>query len=491
MRIYWWLGLTRTYAVHAAARELQRRYDWNEHAAYVVGRDPYNFLRQQQDVHYQILDEHDQVFVRYREIKLDPPYLDQIERDYGLPSLWPYAYADRHLTAFTHHDYYSHTLFSHADIRRAIQNYFQYYLGVFERFHPDVVIAYAVASMPALVVYHIAQKKGIPFLYPFTVRIRDRYIIANDPYEEWAEVRVRYHELLSGQPSPAEAEARQILADFQTAPAVPQYTALANQVVTEREVMTGRKAFRWTGDLLKGWAGRQEESYRIVHPLQRAGNWFRFKWRVRQLRRPGFFEKPRDDEPFIFFPLHVAPEASTMILAPMYLDQPALIEQISLSLPLNFKLYVKEHIPMLGRRPLEFYDRIRRLPNARLVDPRASSFDLITNSRLVTTITGTAGWEALQLGKPVITFGNVFYNMVPLVRHVTDTAQLPQAVHDQLTSYQYDEAQVAKLLAALLELSFPFETAWYWGKWSSPEEMMARQDQVEALASALARAIEK
>jgi hypothetical protein len=491
MKIYWWLGLTRTYAMHAAVCELQRRYGWKEHAAYVVGRDPYDFLRQQQDVHYQILDEHDQIFIRYRETALDPTYLDQIEQEYGLPSLWPYAYADRHLTAFTHHDRYSHKPFSHDDICRAIQNYFQYYLDVFERFQPDVVIAYAVASTPALIVYHIARNRGIPFLFPVTARIHDRYLIATDPYEQWAEVRARYQELLAGQNSPREAEARRILEDFRAAPVAPQYTSLANRVVEEREVMTGRKASRWLSDLVKSWTGKYEQSYRVVHPLQRAEDWFRFKWRIRQLRRPGFFEKPRDDESYAFFPLHVAPEASTMILAPMYLDQPALIEQISQSLPINFKLYVKEHIPMLGRRPLTFYERIRRLPNVRLIDPRTRSFDLIASSRLITTITGTVGWEALQLGKPVVTFGHVFFNMVPLVRHVTDTAQLPRAIHEQLANYQYDESQVVKLLAALLELSFPFESAWFWGKWPAPEAMMARQDQVKILASALAHAVEK
>lgn len=491
MKIYWWIGLTRTYAMHAVARELQQRYGWDQHAAYVVGQAPYDFLRQQQDVYYQILDEHDQIFAHYREVDLDSSYLDKVEQEYGLPSLWPYAYADRHLTDFMHHHDYGHEPFSHDDIRRVTQNYFRYYLEIFERFQPDVVIAYAVASMPALIVYHIAQKKGVPFLYPFTARVRDRYIIASDPYEQWPEVYERYQALLSGQISPMEPEAHRILAEFRASPAAPAYTALANQVVAEREAVTAGKGLRWITDLVKSLMGKYEENYRLTTPWQRAKNWFRFKWRMRQIRRPDFFESPRDDEPYAFFPLHVSPEASTMILAPMYLDQPALIEQISQSLPINFKLYIKEHIPMLGRRPLEFYERILRLPNVRMVDPHTSSFDLIAGSRLVTTITGTAGWEALQLGKPVITFGRVFYNMVPLVRHVTDTAELSPTIYEQLINYQYDERQVVKLLAALLELSFPLETAWFWGDWPNPEAMMAQRDQVESLTSAFKHAIEE
>ena len=41
------------------------------------------------------------------------------------------------------------------------------------------------------------------------------------------------------------------------------------------------------------------------------------------------------------------------------------------------------------------------------------TLELIAKSRAVATITGTAGWEALQMGKPVICFGYAWYRSFP------------------------------------------------------------------------------
>ena len=42
-----------------------------------------------------------------------------------------------------------------------------------------------------------------------------------------------------------------------------------------------------------------------------------------------------------------------------------------------------------------------------------SSMELIKKSSIVATVTGTVGWEAIRLLKPVITFGNAYYNFLP------------------------------------------------------------------------------
>ncbi len=68
-----------------------------------------------------------------------------------------------------------------------------------------------------------------------------------------------------------------------------------------------------------------------------------------------------------------------------------------------------------------------------LVSRDAPTFELIERSAAVATITGTAGWEALFLGKPSIVFGRAFYRDAPGVIAVEDAPSLAaslQAIAD-------------------------------------------------------------
>lgn len=126
-----------------------------------------------------------------------------------------------------------------------------------------------------------------------------------------------------------------------------------------------------------------------------------------------YFELP-EDEKYIYMPLHQIPESSTYISAPMYVNEISLIETISKLLPISWKLYVKEHQSMIGKRNLEFYKKIKTLHNVKIVqsnlykDPKP----WIEKSIGVITITGTTAFEASMLNKPAIVFGEAFYNVI-------------------------------------------------------------------------------
>ena len=67
---------------------------------------------------------------------------------------------------------------------------------------------------------------------------------------------------------------------------------------------------------------------------------------------------------YIYYPLHLNPETSTLLKGNDYMNQEYLIETISKNIPYNFKLYVKEHPAMLtASKKKSFYKRIMKLPN--------------------------------------------------------------------------------------------------------------------------------
>jgi capsule polysaccharide export protein KpsC/LpsZ len=144
----------------------------------------------------------------------------------------------------------------------------------------------------------------------------------------------------------------------------------------------------------------------------------------------------------------------------MYMDLPKVIQDISKSLPVNYKLYVKEH-PSLYKykvRPHSYYREINDLPNTVLIHPDVSSHELIQNAEITTTVTGTAGLEALIYKKPVITFGEPHYHQLSQVYNAGDAKELANIIQNILQDYRYSEEHDEELthyLTAIFEYSYP------------------------------------
>ncbi len=94
------------------------------------------------------------------------------------------------------------------------------------------------------------------------------------------------------------------------------------------------------------------------------------------LRNNRYFHKPVEGDSYIYMPLHLIPEATTFVKVPFYINELFLIEQIAKALPAGWYLYVREHQSMAGERSLDFYKRVNRIFNVKLVqlnyykDPR-------------------------------------------------------------------------------------------------------------------------
>jgi hypothetical protein len=169
------------------------------------------------------------------------------------------------------------------------------------------------------------------------------------------------------------------------------------------------------------------------------------------------FEQPVAGERYILYPIHFQPEASTLIQAPMYLDQVALLEDIARSLPIGHRLYVKEHLSNRGRRPLAFYEAIKKIPAVRLLGPDTDTWELIRGAAAIAVITGTMGWEGLLFGKPVITFGSIFYNVLPQVYRASEVPKdgWYELLLRAVTEHRRDDEALLAYLAAMHEGSYP------------------------------------
>jgi hypothetical protein len=178
---------------------------------------------------------------------------------------------------------------------------------------------------------------------------------------------------------------------------------------------------------LPGWL-RNGRSDLLANPLKSAC--FFVLWFIRERYLFSGFNKyftlPKEDEKYVYFPLHLIPESTTLNKSPFYPNELSVVETISKALPVGWKLYVKEHGAMIGERPLAFYKQLSKLTNIRLVklnfydDPKP----WITNSRGVITLSGTTAFEAAMLGKMSAIYGNTFFEVIPGITKLETTVGL-------------------------------------------------------------------
>lgn len=121
---------------------------------------------------------------------------------------------------------------------------------------------------------------------------------------------------------------------------------------------------------------------------------------------------------YLYFPLHVQPEATTGSSGDLTIDQLFAVKALSAILPDNFKLLVKEHpLQSSVHRSKGFYEHLCEDSKVLLIDPSIKTGTLLdlSNVRGVATIRGTVGYEAILRGKFSIIFQDCWYQGFPNV----------------------------------------------------------------------------
>ena len=141
---------------------------------------------------------------------------------------------------------------------------------------------------------------------------------------------------------------------------------------------------------------------------------------------------------YVYFPLHLQPEMTTDVLGERYSDQLLAIEKLRNMLPDDWFIYVKENPKqkeyMRGRY---FFKRLSLIPNAVFVDRSVDTYKLMESAQFVSTITGTAAWEAITGGKNALLFGRNWFDHFPGIFRYAEVSSI-----DDIMSYQIQHEDV-------------------------------------------------
>jgi hypothetical protein len=371
----------------------------------------------------------------------DLAWLAQRERELGI-SLQRMLASERHLLAGR----------TFEQIMRVAEVALREIGAAYDRARPDFVFSEDIACFHSYAHFALARERGIPYWCVGGGRLPNRITVYatgmqhNERFEQlYAEIRER------GLRSDERDAATAYLQAFLDRPARPS----GMKTRAQKPSIKLRDAARLRGFTARFLGDRDDPT--AVPPLRAVRSRLTRMARVAISDATRVFEKPVAGERFVLFPLHFQPEATTLVQAPLYLDQLALLRDIATTLPAGLRLYVKEHVSSRGRRPLGFYEGIRAIPAARLLGPDEDTWSLIREAAAVAVITGTVGWEGLLFGKPVVTFGDVFINHHPSVYRGGTVAKDDwfQMFQRATTQHVHDAEAVLAMIAALQQSTYP------------------------------------
>lgn len=160
---------------------------------------------------------------------------------------------------------------------------------------------------------------------------------------------------------------------------------------------------------------------------------------IKRVYNQRFLEKittrsPDLSAPYVYFPMSIEEEMNILHYAPYYTDQLEVIRHIAKSIPINYSLYVKEHIAagLRGWHNKDYYKHIIELPNVVFVHPQFDNNILIKSAGLVVTIRGYSSLKAMKYGKPAIIFGEQPLKIMPSIFTVDSLNSLPELVRSAL-----------------------------------------------------------
>ena len=427
---------------HPVMQQMRDRYGAAEFSGFVWGRNQADFLSSA-DISYDPLH----IFSRdvLAHLPSAPPadldYLRDRERRYGVP-LHRMIWSERHLLKGRTYD----------QVLQLTEALFRLVEESFDDRRPDVVFSEDVSCLASYIHYVVARDRGIPFWRVTDARMHGLLAVYSAGLQEWNLTRDKFQELFARELTPSEtAEAEAFVTSFRDKPRRPKGMNLraklpvANQNDLRRLRSTSQRYHRDAGNPT------------LTSPARMLGQRAARLGRNQAAKALDLFENPVPGEQYVLFPIHFQPEGSTLVQAPYYLDQVALIENISKSLPVGHRLYVKEHVSNRGRRPLRFYREIKETFGVRLLGPDTDTWSLIQNAAAIAVITGTMGWEGILFKKPVVTFGDVFFNMYPGVRRagLQPKDRWADLFRNAIYDYEHDETLLLKLVSAMQQTSRP------------------------------------
>ena len=353
--------------------------------------------------------------------KIDLKYLEYFEKNIAISNIWKMISADRIYGRSYINDIYGYeSNYANKNSRKILVNFVEVAKGIekiFKKYKPNVVfVPNGLSNIDVTIIESLSKFYKVKFLTPETFRYKNFFFFCDNLENETLKIKKNY--LKEKKKFKNNKKINQIFNKLTSKKDYVSADAKETNRILEKiykknflETILGSKFY----SILK-------HSYffvlflfgiKIYHlKLLPRYNFFSSIFNEIQLKKNLKFlsklDYPSLKNKYVYYPLHLNPETSTLLKGNDYMNQAFLIELISKNIPSNCKLYVKEHPAMLNSHPrkISFYKRIMRLPNVVLINPNLDSRKVISKAKAVIIVDGSSGLEAILSKIPLVTMKN-------------------------------------------------------------------------------------
>lgn len=440
-RIVFWLDADLTHFFIAKA--IQEKYDAEFYAIIDITDEPKKFFETQQLVRFKkIWFYHDHINAKKSP---DIEYLSLFEEKYKI-NLWNLAYNERIFYGFNeYHD------FSDEEVLSILEQECRLFENVLDEIKPDFLIKADTNLHHNHLFYELCKAKNIKALLTVVTRFAKKCSISSIADNlDWMPRKIE-----SKTPGRSFSELQSHIEKFDT---FVLATTIDKRFLTSKYGMfraVMRFIFNNNSNVKTHYSYYGRTKSKVL--IKSIVNIMKTKIRNYFINK-NFIRNPDFDKPFVFFPLHQEPERSLLLTAPFYTNEYEIIKNIVKSLPIGYKLFIKEHPAMKARhwRKTSYYKDIMNLPNVVMLHPSINSKELIKKCSLVITISGTASFEAPFYQKPAIVFADTSFSMLSSIDRIRSFEDLPEAIRLSLKK-QIDPNELSEYINIVNKNTFEFD----------------------------------
>ena len=414
-----------------------------------INSKPKTFFKNQTLVEFKkIWYYHDHI--KKNKTDLDIEYLLNFEKKYNI-DLWKLALNERFFYKFNR--FYE---FKKEEILSFLEQEIKLFETILNDIKPDYFLTYDPVFHHQKLLLDICRSKGIKVLSVCSLGFENKFLLAEDGATfdlksnqiiDYSESQKNIKKDLNSKNDVRDLSIKKYIND-RNKTFLQKFSALKNFLFANDDNLTnsnfmyyGKTKFKVTKDALS-------------LEIKKMRN-FRF------LQKHSIVE-PDLTIPYVYFPMSINEEMSLLHYAPYFTDQIEVIRHIAKSIPIDYVLYVKEHViaGLRGWNDANYYDQILEIPNVVLINPYVDNEILLKNSNLIITIRGTAPLKAMKYGKPSIIFGDLPFQIMPSVFKVNSLFDLPDLIKQAL-NHKINSLDYKKYEYIVNERSFVFDIANY------------------------------
>ena len=455
---------------HYLAIRIKEKYPDCEFAIIGSNKHGKEFFAKDYNIQYSFFDDISDVKVKLKD-SINFEIIKNFEKDAGL-FVWKIVSSDRRLGGvFLHNSlgYNSKYQSNKKYILKSVEHRIVHIDNIFKKFKPDIFIpAMAMGNIDVGIYEGMCKIYNTQYAVVTVSRVKNYCAFSSNTMLNLDKIDIETRDLISSKSTPSQS-AEKLYNDLIDEIKKPVYFDSDIEKI-ESETLLKRINIFAIYVLFKPIYLYMVACFNSLLFREKSCNFKNdfVKWFVQGLQlikvsSPKFGKKLEINQKYLYYPLHITPEYSTLIQGGMIQDQISIIEFLAKSVPADWVIYVKEHPATLKNRirPLDFYHKIKSIPNVEIAPTYLDMHKLISNAEMVAVITGTSGFEAVLRGVPVIEFSDYIsiYDPLGLSEKCTDLNKLSGLILDTLLNVKHVTCKekafrIKILLTSILNNSF-------------------------------------